>query len=269
MSMEKHAITDGKVYSLKFKDIMHYAKKSTIMKKIVLFAFGLIAGATAYAQEIETEKKVETTIKADFVNQYIWRGLDLGSVAVQPTLGVGYKGLSLTAWGSYGLTNSDDVKEFDLTLAYTLGKFNVGIIDYWFSVGLDPDARYFKYGAHSTNHIFEANIGYDFGPVALQWYTNFTGNDGLNKSGKRAYSSYFEATVPFTLAKVDWTATAGIVPYATTLYGTTGFAVTNISLRATKDIKITDTFSLPIFGQVTGNPCSQKAYLVFGFTLHP
>ena len=190
-------------------------------------------------------------------------------MAVQPTLGIGYKGLSLTAWGSYGLTNSDDVKEFDLTLAYTLGKFNVGIIDYWFSVGLDPDARYFKYGAHSTNHIFEANIGYDFGPVALQWYTNFTGNDGLNKSGKRAYSSYFEATAPFSLFKVDWTATAGIVPYATTLYGTTGFAVTNISLRATKDIKITDTFSLPIFGQVTGNPCSQKAYLVFGFTLHP
>ena len=239
------------------------------MKKIVLFAMLFAVGTAAVAQEEEKKAKIETTIKADFVNQYIWRALDMGSVAVQPTLGVGYKGLSLTAWGSYGITNKDDVKEFDLTLAYTNGKFNVGIIDYWFSVGLDPDARYFKYGAHGTNHIFEANVGYNFGPVAVQWYTNFTGNDGLNKSGKRAYSSYFEATAPFSLFKVDWTATAGIVPYASTLYATTGFAVTNISLRATKDIRITDSFSLPIFGQVTGNPCTQKAYLVFGFTLQP
>ena len=234
------------------------------MKKIVLFAMGLVLSSTTLAQD-----KVETTIKADFVNEYIWRGLKLGDVAVQPTLGVGYKGLSLTAWGSYGLSNKDDVKEFDLTLAYSTGGFNIGITDYWFSEGLDPDARYFKYDAHGTNHLFEANIGYDFGPVVLQWYTNFAGNDGLNKSGKRAYSSYFEATVPFKLVTIDWTATAGAVPYATTTYGTTGFAVTNLTLRATKNIKVSKSFSIPIFGQVTANPCAQKAYLVLGFTLQP
>ncbi len=234
------------------------------MKKIVLFAMGLVLSSTALAQD-----SVETTIKGDFVNEYIWRGLKLGDVAVQPTLGVGYKGLSLTAWGSYGLTNKDDVKEFDLTLGYTIGGLNIGITDYWFSEGLDPDARYFKYDAHGTNHVFEATVGYDFGPLALAWYTNFAGNDGTNKSGKRAYSSYFEVNVPFRLATVDWTATAGAVPYATTSYGTNGFAVTNLSLRATKDIRITDSFSIPIFGQLTGNPCSQKAYLVLGFTLQP
>ena len=234
------------------------------MKKIVLLAMGLVLSSTALAQD-----KVETTIKADFVNEYIWRGLKCGDVSVQPTLGVGYRGLSLTAWGSYGLSNKDDMKEFDLTLAYSTSGFNIGITDYWFSEGLDPDARYFKYDAHGTNHLFEANIGYDFGPVALQWYTNFAGNDGLNKSGKRAYSSYFEASAPFRLATVDWTATAGVVPFATSTYGTTGFAVTNLSLRATKDIRVTDSFSIPIFGQVTANPCSQKAYLVLGFTLQP
>ena len=234
------------------------------MKKIVLFAMGMLLCSTAIAQD-----KVETTISSDFVSSYIWRGQDLGSLAVQPTLGLGYKGLSLTAWGSYGLTNPDDVKEFDLTLAYSTGGLNIGITDYWFSAGLDPDARYFKYDAHGTNHVFEATVGYDFGPVALAWYTNFAGNDGVNKNGKRAYSSYVEANLPFRLVGVDWTATAGAVPYATTSYGTTGFAVTNLSLRATKDIKVSDSFSIPIFGQVTGNPCSQKAYLVLGFTLQP
>ena len=235
------------------------------MKKIVLFALGLVAVATAHAQD--EKAKVETTVAADFVTQYIWRGQDCGNISVQPTLGIGYKGLSLSAWGSVGFT-STDTKELDLTLAYTTGGFNIGITDYWFS-NIGPEDRYFQYAAHNTNHVFEANIGYDFGVLSLQWFTNFAGNDGLNKNGKRAYSSYFEANVPFKLATVDWTATAGAVPYYTTTYGTTGFAVTNLSLRADKEIKITDSFSVPIFGQVVANPCSQKAYLVFGFTLRP
>ena len=234
------------------------------MKKIVIFTLGLVMNMTAYAQD-----KVETTIAADFVSQYIWRGQDLGDISIQPTLGIGYKGLSLTAWGNVGLSKSSDTKEFDLTLSYTIRGFNIGITDYWFNTGLDPENRYFKYDAHGTNHLFEANIGYDFGFASLQWYTNFAGNDGKNKNGKRAYSSYVEANVPFKLVKVDWTATAGVVPYATDLYGTTGFAVTNLALKATKDIKITDSFSIPVFGQVVANPCSQKAYLVFGFTLQP
>ena len=234
------------------------------MKKIVLMAMMIATGMSATAQD-----EIETTVAADFVSSYIWRGQDLGSAAVQPTLGVGYKGLSLTAWGSYGLVNTADTKEFDLTLAYTTGGFNIGITDYWFNAGLDSEGRYFKYDAHGTNHVFEANIGYDFGPLSLQWFTNFAGNDGANKDGKRAYSSYVEVAVPFRLATVDWTATAGVVPWATTSYGTNGFAVTNLALKATKEIKVTDTFSIPVFGQVVGNPCSQNAYLVFGFTLQP
>lgn len=233
------------------------------MKKIVLMAMMMATGWSAMAQDT-----VETTVAADFVNQYIWRGQDLGNTAIQPTLGVAYKGLSLTAWGSVGVTEASDTKEFDLTLAYTAGGFNIGITDYWFNQnGLDPDGRYFKYDAHGTNHVFEANIGYDFGFASLQAYTNFAGNDGFNKDGKRAYSTYVELAAPFKLATVDWTASLGVVPFYTSFYGTEGFAVTNLALKATKDIAITDKFSLPVFAGVVGNPCSQKAYLVFGFTL--
>ena len=225
---------------------------------------GLAVSLTTFAQE-----KVETTICGDVVSSYIWRGQDLGNVSLQPTLGIGYKGLSLTAWGSVGLSDPSDTKEFDLTLGYSIGGFNIGVTDYWFNNGLDPERRYFKYDAHGTNHVFEANVGYDFGPASLQWYTNFAGNDGMNKDGKRAYSSYVELSVPFKLATVDWTATAGAVPFSTDFYGTDGFAVTNLALKATKEIKVTDTFSVPVFGQVVANPCSQKAYLVIGFTLQP
>ena len=234
-----------------------------IMKKIVCFAMMLVASATAFAQD-----EVETTVSADVVSQYIWRGQDLGSVSLQPTLGVSYKGLSLTGWGSVGLTEPADTKEFDLTLAYTIGGLNIGVTDYWFD-NIGPETRYFKYDAHGTNHVFEANIGYDFGFASIQLYTNFAGNDGMKKDGKRAYSSYGEIAVPFKLAAVDWSATIGAVPHYTTSYGTTGFAVTNVSLKATKDIKVTDSFSIPVFGQVVANPCAQKAYLVFGLTLQP
>ena len=235
------------------------------MKKIVIMAMMIATGMCAKAQE-----SIETTIGADVVNQYIWRGQNLGNVALQPTLGVSYKGLSLTAWGSVGLANTADTKEYDWTLSYTLGGLNIGVTDYWFStmIGGDPDGRYFKYDAHSTNHVFEAKVGYDFGFASLQWFTNFAGND-YKTDGKRAYSSYMEVVVPFKLSTIEWTATAGAVPYESAQYGTSGFAVTNLALKATKDIKVTDTFSVPVFAQVVANPCSQMSYLVLGFTLQP
>lgn len=244
------------------------------MKKIGTFGITaalLLAGAPAEAQD-----KVETTIATDVVSQYYWRGQELGSISVQPTLGVAYKGFSLTGWGNVGLSDNTDTKEVDFTLGYENSGFHVSVTDYWFNyaggTGSDPSNRYFRYDSHSTNHVFEANVGYDFGPVALNWYTNFAGDDGTNKSGKRAYSSYFEVTAPFKLADVSWEASAGAVPYYTTFYSnnrSSGFAVCHVALKATKDIKITDSFSVPVFASVAANPSSQKAYLLFGFTLRP
>ena len=235
------------------------------MKKILIITAILSAVAvTAKAQDT-----LETTIGTDVVSQYVWRGQDLGGVSVQPTLGLAYKGLSLSAWGSAGLSNPADTREFDLTLAYTIGGFNIGVTDYWFNAGLDPLNRYFAYAADCTNHVFEANVGYDFGFASLQWYTNFAGNDGLTPAEKRAFSSYVEVNVPFVLGGVDWTATAGAVPFATDFYGVEGFGVVNVALTASKDIRITDSFSIPVFAQVAANPYSKNAFFVFGITLQP
>jgi len=235
------------------------------MKKILIItAILFTAAVTARAQDT-----LETSIGTDLVSQYVWRGQDLGGVSVQPTLGLSYKGLSLSAWGSAGLSNPADTREFDLTLAYTIGGFNIGVTDYWFNAGLDPLNRYFAYAADCTNHVFEANVGYDFGFASLQWYTNFAGNDGLTPDEKRAYSSYVEVNVPFVLGGVDWTATAGAVPFATDFYGVEGFGVVNVALMASKDIRITDSFSIPVFAQVAANPYSKNAFFVFGITLQP
>ena len=64
-----------------------------VFRLFSLTALSLFGAAAAEAQET----KVETTIAADVVNQYIWRGQELGNVSLQPTLGIDYKGLSLTS----------------------------------------------------------------------------------------------------------------------------------------------------------------------------
>ena len=220
------------------------------MKALLITPLLLIGTIVAGAQD-----RIETTLGTDIVSHYVWRGQDLGGVSVQPSLGISYKGISLSAWGSEGLSNPLDTRELDFTLAYEAGGFNIGITDYWF-----PDI---------TSSVYEANIGYDFGFASLQWFTNFAGDDSLNDAGKPVYSSYIEASVPFSLGGVDWTATAGAVPFATDFYGVDCFAFINLALTASKDIHITDSFSIPVFAQLAANPYTKNAYLVFGITLEP
>lgn len=236
------------------------------MKKITLLSAAALLALSA-ATPAKAQDKVEASIGADVVSQYIWRGQNLGNVSLQPGLGLSYKGFSVSAWGSVGLTEAADTKEFDLTVGYTTGGFHVNVTDYWFNTG---DGKYFKYAAHETAHVYEGNIGYDFGVLSVDWYTNFAGADGVNKDGDRAYSSYVELNAPFKLAGLEWNATLGAVPYATTFYNDAGgFAVTNVGVKATKDLKITDSFSVPVFAGIYANPSNEKAHFVIGFTLQP
>lgn len=226
---------------------------------------GILAIACSLMVVIASAQEgLQTTINADVVNHYVWRGMELGNASVQPTLGVAWKGLSLSAWGSVGIANAEDMKEIDLTLQYTTGGLMVGLVDYWNDTA---DPRYLYYQSHGTGHVFEAFAAYDFGPLSVSWQTNFAGNDKKKSQGKQAYSSYAEVQAPFRLATCDWQAAVGLVPYASDYYETTGFAVTNVSLRASKPLKISDQFSLPLFAQLVANPSSGNAYFVFGITI--
>lgn len=232
------------------------------MKRMYLTGVALFTLAVTPAVSM-AQDKVEASIGADLVSGYIWRGQDLGNVSIQPSASVSYKGFTLSGWGSVGI-DKNDTKEFDLTLGYSTGGFSVSVTDYWFN----NDAPYFHYGAHNTAHVFEAQVGYDFGVLAVNWYTNFAGNDGIKNNGKRAYSSYFNISAPFKLGGLDWSAEIGAVPWETSFYNNTanGFEISNVSLKATKDIKFTDSFSLPIFAQAIWNPATEGAYFVFGLS---
>ena len=89
------------------------------LKKVVLVLALLLPGVIK-AQEFNV------TAKADFVSDYIWRGAYQNSgFSVQPTLGLSYGNLSLSAWGSQSLTKTDGAQEFDINLSYTIGGLGI------------------------------------------------------------------------------------------------------------------------------------------------
>ena len=70
------------------------------MKKI----FSIVMIMTAVVSPLRAE--IETTVGADLVSEYIWRGAKCGDAAIQPTLGVSMAGIDLSFWGSVGVANT-------------------------------------------------------------------------------------------------------------------------------------------------------------------
>ena len=199
-------------------------------KRIFMIVTMLLASNSG----IRAQNQVECHLKADFVSNYIWRGQDLGHVSLQPELSVAWKGLSLAAWGSVGLSHSNDAREIDLTLSYETGDMSFGIVDYW-NEGNDNRYFFYKYG---TGHAFEGFISYNFGPVSASWQTYFAGNDYQDDNGKRAYSSYFGLSAPFRLATCNWEAEVGFVPWKSGTYEVNSFSVSilpNLSICPCSD----------------------------------
>ena len=232
-----------------------------------IMAMALLSMAMPFTAK--AQDKVEASAGVDLVSGYVWRGQDLGGVSLQPSASIAYKGFSLGAWGSVGIESSD-TKEFDLILGYSTGGFSVSVTDYWYNVtGDGVTAKYFQYGAHNAanSHLFEAQIGYDFGPVAVNWYTNFAGDDGVDKDGDRAYSTYINASYNIACpAEITLTPSVGFTPWKG-MYDADGAAFTDIALKASKNINITDHFSLPLFVQAIVSPSFDKTYLIAGLSI--
>ncbi|MDR1879343.1 MAG: hypothetical protein LBQ78_00210 [Tannerellaceae bacterium] len=237
--------------------------KTMTFLRVNLFAAALLTCSPIFAQE---ESTFEISASADLVSRYVWRGVHTASASIQPGLTASWKGLSLTAWGSTDFTS--DGKEVDLTLGYEAGGFNIAVTDYWWTT----DGESTRYGNYSANHYFEGTVGYNFGesfPLTLTWNTMFGMDGDKDEEGKQRYSTYVEAAYDFAVKGVDLTAGIGVSPW-TGLYhraGTTGFALSTVSLKATKGLKITDSFTLPVFVQGILAPNQDTVFLVFGISL--
>lgn len=207
-------------------------------------------------------KAQEVSFGADIVSIYLWRGAKLGNASVQPSISAGYKGLSLTAWGSTDFTA--DALELDLTLGYSIGQFSVAVTDYFATSDADSQP-YFRYQT-GYGHVFEGTATYTVSeklPLTFSWNTYFAGTDNAYKS--HDYSTYIEAAYAFTLWSVDMSAEMGLTPWKGAYAD--GFHVVNIALGASREIPISSKFSLPVFTKVAFNPADNRAFIVFGLSL--
>lgn len=227
-------------------------KNFIILASAACFALGL--SHSAYAAE-----PLKTSIGADLVSSYLWRGQKLDGASIQPTIGLEWGGLSFSAWGSSGLSSS--LGEVDFTLTYSVEGLTLGVTDYFCA---DSFTGFFDYG-DATPHVAEVNLGYDFGPFAINWYTNFWGAMGETPDGKNSFSSYFELAAPFSLGGLDWSAALGVSPWANDFYGVDGFNVVNCSLTASKDLEI-GSATIPAFVQLMANPAANNMFMCLGIS---
>jgi len=234
-------------------------KRSDLISGVLtlLMASMLVSPMNLNAQDEESESLFNVGL--DFVSSYIWRGTKFGTgPAIQPSIELAAGGFAVGGWGNYNFT-SDEGAEADLYMSYTFDfGLSLGITDYYF-----PGTEYFDFSDSTGAHALELNLGYAYEgfSVAANYFMNEAGSAG-NEGG----DLYFELAYAFKYFEIHLGAGDG---WHTTEASSdeSDFNVCNIGITSSKDIKITDNFSLPLFGGVIWNPDSKQFHVIAGISL--
>jgi hypothetical protein len=230
------------------------------MKKIKLLAICAIALLSTVSV------KAQFATGADIVTSYIWRGIPQegsngGTPNVQPYASFTTGALTLGSWASGSF--SGNVKEVDLYATYAISsKFALTLTDYYYNFASQPN--YFKYSG-GTGHVFEGTLAYTGTAFSASINTMFAGLDKkVSDPSKQALSTYVE--LGYQIAPVAKIFLGGSLGESGT-YGTSGFGITNLGIKVSKSIAITDKFSLPVYAIVGANPYAKSTFFVAGVTL--
>ena len=223
-----------------------------IMKKVSLFLFAaiLMAGSFASSAQDSTAVASKWTVGADFYNNYIWRGTKFGTgPAFQPSVKFNTGGLTIGVWGSFDAAAYSEVDPF-ISYAFSNG-LSFGVTDYYYP-GLGG-----AFTADSSN-AYELNAGFTKGGLSL------SANYILNKASVPASAGsdkYFQAGYAFNAFNLSVGAGDG-------WHTSDGkFNVCHVAIGTGKEIKLSDSFSIPVTGQVIFNPEKNQLFLVVGFSL--
>jgi len=266
----------------------------------VLFAV-FFASGNLFAQD---EEDSPLTVGVDLVSRYVWRGLNLGgsTPAIQPAVEIAFgsddHSIAIGAWGSYSFSGTQTGQEADLYLSYTLkDMFSLTVSDYFFPDETAGTNKYFNYNMDwnsindgskaQTGHLVEAALsfnGTDNIPVSLLFAMNVWGADSRKYSEESGVMAAEDAIVMSKYLEFGYSADikgialdlfAGMAlddpkeelgePYG--FYGQRSMGVINLGLTVSKDIKITDKFTLPVFGSFITNPESENVFFVFGLSI--
>ena len=228
-------------------------KKIKVLSRNVLLIMILLIPGLVKAQE---EKKMQVSAGADLYSSYLWRGTRYGTgPAIQPFVSLSAGFFSAGAWGSFDFSG---YRETDLWFSFDLpAGFSIGMTDYYF-----PDLDYLDYSEDTGSHAFEINAGYSKGGLALSagYIINKAGSAGAAGGDKYIEAKYsFSSLYILTGAGDGWH-----VQSAET--GFRHFTICNIGIGLVKELTVTESFSVPVNGQIVFNPDRNTMYAVVGFT---
>lgn len=212
------------------------------------------------------------SVNVDFVSRYIWRGFDLGAntPSLQPNVKFSTGGFTAGFWGAYAFANENALEEIDFYASYSFnlsesGSINIGLTDY-----MNPNSgtRIGSFSNYDDSdgpgaHYIELNAGYS-GPESFP--INFSFNTFVYNLENNPI--YFQLGYNTSIDDVGFSIFTG----ATTgdengYYGVKEFSVINLGFTASKSIKVTESFSVPIFGSIILNPAAEDLFYVLGFSL--
>lgn len=230
------------------------------MKKTLFIAaclFSMIAFTTGVFAQDEEESPWSAGL--DIYSSYIWRGAKFGSgPAFQPSVSFSKGGFELGAWGSVN-ASTDEALEMDLYATYSLGPVSLTLTDYYFG------GDWTSYG---KTHFLEPSIGLGLGNFSLMGAAMFlAGTDadpaeGIEEAGfGESVDLYFEAGYSF--GAVDVALGAGNGQYTSD----SDFNICNIMVGTSKEVPITESFSLPVSGAVILNPSTGGFFITVGISL--
>ncbi len=210
--------------------------------------FTIVAGLLMILGIMPKVEAQEWSAGLDIYSSYVWRGAKFGSgPAFQPSLEFSAGNFALGAWGSYN-ASTNEAAEADLYASYSFGLGEKGSLDLVLTDYYFPPAAWFD----GTSHSIEPMVALGLGSFSLT---------GAYMMYEDAGDLYLEAGL--TAGPVDLTLGAGDGQY--TMDGK--FNVCNVGISTTREIKMTEAFSLPVSGAAILNPSSEQFHVVVGISL--
>lgn len=234
-----------------------------------LFLINFAFAQTADDKDQAKAGSLNTSVGADLVNLYVWRGLLFSDVpALQPALSISNSWLEVGFWGSVSLAKTENTNtESDLycKLKYErpAGSFSLTATSYYFPTTTDSlngvDNKYFNYKGNGNGaHIVDLCLCYTGSsfPLTVQFASNVYNDPD--------HAKYVELGYAFKVKETDMSAVIGGTFSKSVWYQTKEdkFQIINIGVSATKVIKISESFSVPLNVSYILNPALEKNYLV-------
>ena len=194
----------------------------------------------------EAAAQVEVSTGMDLYSTYVWRGVAYSGPSWQPYVDLAVGDLTIGAWGSQGY---DGFQEMDLYISYSLGDLSAGLTSYYY-----PGSNWTEDGSQA----YEVNLGYSLGSISIG--ANYILNEAAG-AGSAGEDMYFE--LGYSGSAADIFIGAGDGWHSST----TDFGLVNIGVTKSKDIIITESFSIPLTGAVIYNPDSEQLYILAGISL--